>query len=171
MSLFSLSQDQQNILNALDQYTDQDTGEISSEYFSLLEETENQIVEKADNIGTLYAMLNSDISAIDNEIDRLKKLKESKEKRIDSLDKYILFVKEKFGLDRIDGRTHAFTFRKSVSTIIEDESKIPEQFQKIEIIPEQQVVKYPKADLKKAIESGEYVPWVLLQENILVKLS
>lgn len=168
MSLFTLNQEQEQLLNNLEQFTNTETGEISDEYFSLMEETENKITEKADNIGTLHSFLSSDVSAIKQEIDRLSKLKSTKEKRIESIENYAKYVMQKFGLERLDGKLHAFSFRKSEQTILDNEELIPEQFKKEKTVV---TVSIDKNEIKKAIKAGEVVPGARILEvkNLTVK--
>jgi hypothetical protein len=78
----------------MDSFTDMETGEISEEYFKKLEEVENSIYDKADNIGAVYRSINTDILAIEQEINRLLMLKTLKDKKIANLEKYLKSIME-----------------------------------------------------------------------------
>jgi hypothetical protein len=78
----------------MDSFTDMETGEISEQYFKKLEEVENSIYDKADNIGAVYRSINTDILAIEQEINRLLMLKTQKDKKIANLEKYLKSIME-----------------------------------------------------------------------------
>jgi len=157
-SLYSLTQEQKHILDSMDSFTDMETGEISEEYFKKLEEVENSIYDKADNIGAVYRSINTDILAIEQEINRLLMLKTQKDKKIANLEKYLKSIMEMKGVNKLEGKFTEFSIKETKRTIIDDDSLIPEEYKVREIIPEQEVVKIPKDGLKKAIEGGATIP-------------
>lgn len=99
---------------------------------------------------------------ISQEIKRLQDIQKRNNKNIERVEKII-----DFNIENKEKKTTLWNFivsyRKSKSTVIEDESKIPEDYIVREMI---ESVKIPKDPIKNAIESGEEVPWAYISNNI-----
>lgn len=95
MSLYSISADVQALMDSLEDYTDEN-GEINPRWFEMIEETENKLTEKADNIIKFVRNLESDNLAIANEIERLREVAKRNDKKADGLKAYVLNVMERF---------------------------------------------------------------------------
>lgn len=105
----------------------------------------------------------ADNAGLQNEIDRLQKRIKVNNAKIERVENIIDYNFGKI----YDWKAIAFwnftiNYRKSKQTIIENEEILPKKFIKIEMIEKKSI---PKADIKKAIESWEIVPWASIQEN------
>lgn len=140
---------------------DEETGEWLNED----ELTELNIAkeEKIESICLWIKNLLAEASAIKSEEENLKKRREAKENKAESLKKYIASYLngEKFETPRV-----RVSFRKSEKIEITDESLIPEAYMKIE------VVRKPVKDLiKKAIKGDIKVEGAKLISNQTVSIK
>ena len=170
MSLYSISEELINLSQLLDENVDEN-GEINPEYLARLEESENKITDKTDNYVGFLMSIEADVDKIKSIIEKLQATVARKEKTKENLKKYVLNVMERLGKDTLDGTIGQLKITKSTATIIEDETKLPEKFRKVEQIPASERITYPKADIKKAIESGEEVPGAHLEFRKDVKIK
>lgn len=98
------------------------------------------------------------ISTIDDEIKRLEALKKRNSNLIDRLESSLLSAVQLFGEFNIG--TLTFGKRKSESVIVEDINGLPDEFKTVKVTEQAN-----KADLKKAINSGEEIEGVSIQTN------
>ena len=98
------------------------------------------------------------ISTIDDEIKRLQALKKRNSNLIDRLESSLLSAVQLFGEFNIG--TLTFGKRKSESVIVEDINGLPDEFKTVKVTEQAN-----KADLKKAINSGEEIEGVSIQTN------
>ena len=119
---------QSNLKELLDAIEEQD-GELTPEQEEELSITQEQFADKMESYSHVITLANRDIDTIDEEINRLKKLKESKQKLIDRLKAVMAKAIVAFG-DRtksggycLDLGTVKFTTRRteSVESIASDE--------------------------------------------------
>lgn len=174
MSLYTINKE---IEEKLDQYIssyDEESGEILDEekFSSLhkeLSELENQKDEAFHN--TLYYKQNieSQIEMFDNEMERLKKKKESLVKKSERMERYIEHFYRKFYSDTKKTLFGTFTlgFRKSKSVKILDEEKIPSKF--FVDIPASRRV--DKVAIKDILKKGEKIEGAEMEEkeNFFIK--
>lgn len=149
-----------------DMVVDEETGEI------LFEESDidNLLLsrdEKIENTGCYIKNLLSDIEQLKAEEKSLKERRQTKEKKVERLKKYLadsmlLFGDKKFETPRI-----ALSFRKSKQVEIDESAVLPEEFIKVK------VEKSPdKTKLKDAIlKQGEVIEGVKVveKENLQLK--
>ena len=161
----------ENIIQALNKYYecfDDETWEliVSDEEFAKIEKELEEYQNKKDDLKTWALQqktnLDASINWIDLEIKRLTELKESQTKKLNQNENFIKFLFWK--LDKpIVFWNYKIWYRKSESTIIEDKTLIPSKFIVIET---KTTEKIPLAEIKKAIENWEIVPWAKIQENL-----
>ena len=115
---------------------------------------------KALNYTKLLKILESNINAIDNEINRLEEIKKTKEKTFKLLKDKLSNSMQTFGILELDFNIFKLNFRKSKSIEIIDNTLIPDNF----LVTK--TTKTPdKIALKKAIEQGEIIEGVELIEK------
>lgn len=138
--------------------TDEEVASIQKE----LEEKQNQIDDLKWWVLKKRSNAVSTVAWINFEIERLTKLKDSQQKQINQSEKFLkhLFwdIEKPIVFDN-----YKIGYTKSKSTVIENKDLLPSKFKIIEI---KEVEKIPLADIKKAIENGEDVPWAKIQENL-----
>lgn len=123
-----------------------------------LESIQGDFKEKAVAILSLTSNFESDVAAIDSEIKRLQERKSVITNRKQSLRDYLLRNMEASGITKIDCPLFTATIRKGLESVqIDDESKIPDEFVKVEV-----VTKSDKTAIKKALQAGQDVNGALL---------
>lgn len=156
----NLYQIKEEIKNAIDECIDMETGEIINP--ELLDNLNEQLNIKRENIALYIKNLVADIKAIDEEIKNLTARKRSMNNKVDWLKSYLAndLQGNKFETAKV-----VVSFRKSKSVEINPDAEIPNKF----LI--QQQPKPDKAGLKKAIQSGEVINGVSIVEksNISIK--
>lgn len=115
---------------------------------SALENIDDEIETKADNIAKVLRDFDGDIEALKSEEERLAKKRKAIENRQKQLKEYL--QNAMLVLDKRKFKTDLFSFniqKNAPSLKILDESKIPEDYYKIER-------KLNKNDLKEAVKNG-----------------
>lgn len=156
--------------------------ELSSDYLQVLELPEDEITQeekqevleiirdeiKNKSINSFYFIRNkeSELNAIDDEIKRLRELKEKKTKAIDRFKNYVKECMVTLEQSKLDFGIGSFSLRKSTSTEITDLEKIPKEYltEKVEIKPN-------KTEIKKALQNGEVIEGAVLQENMSLQVK
>lgn len=124
-----------------------------------LKNLEDAIEDKADNIAKVLAELQGDIDTIKKEEDRLYKRRKQFEDRQVFLKNYL--QEAMYAVDKTKFKTqlHTFSIQKNPPTLyIIDESKIPEDFYKIER-------KLNRTQFKDAIKNGYYTDIAELRQT------
>lgn len=157
MNLYEIKQ---SIQEAIDKCIDMETGEIINP--ELLDNLNEQLNIKRENIALYIKNLVADSKAIDEEIKNLTARKRSINNKIDWLKQYLAndLQGNKFETAKV-----VVSFRKSKAVEINPDAEIPNEF----LI--QQAPKPDKASLKKAIQSGAVINGVSIVEksNISIK--
>lgn len=157
MNLYEIKQ---SIQEAIDKCTDMETGEIINP--ELLDNLNEQLNIKRENIALYIKNLVADSKAIDEEIKNLTARKRSINNKVDWLKSYLAndLQGNKFETAKV-----VVSFRKSKSVEINPDAEIPNEF----LI--QQQPKPDKAGLKKAIQAGVVINGVSIVEksNISIK--
>ena len=118
--------------------------------------------EKIENTVKWIRSIQNDYEAIDNEINRLKELKENKKNRIEKAKNLLSFV---LNNEWYETSLFKISFRKSESIIVSDD------FNDKRFIKEKITETVDKTEIKKAIKSGEVINGAIVQEkqNIQIK--
>lgn len=139
MQLYELTEIYLNLKNM-----DNEEGVLNS----ALENIDDEIETKADNIAKVLRDFDGDIEALKSEEERLAKKRKAIENRQKHLKEYL--QNAMLVLDKRKFKTDLFSFniqKNAPSLKILDESKIPEDYYKIE-------KKLNKNDLKEAVKNG-----------------
>lgn len=138
------------------------SGEIPDEAISdTLEGAIGTIEEKGINVAKYAASLDSAAEQIAAEEKRLAARRKAIESRAESIRRYLKENMQRCGITKI---THPlYTITLSVSTprvVIDDEASIPDFY-----VTRKQVTTVDKAEIARAIKSGEHVPGAHLEET------
>lgn len=126
-----------------------------------LECVQGDFNDKAIAIIKLAENLDSDTSAIDAEIERLKARKQVIVNRQKSLREYLLHNMETSGITKIECALFTASLRKGIESVeIENESLLPDEFISVEV-----VTKPDKKAIKQAIQSGQQVPGATIKRG------
>ncbi len=161
-NLFDISR---SLMAAWDLAVDPDTGEISEDSYSVIEQLEMERDAKIENIGCWIKNLEADAAAIKAEAKAMSDRAKAAEKKAEGLRGYLTAVLagEKWSSPKV-----AISWRKSVAVEI-DEAEVPE-------LPEQYIrrkvsVEADKTAIKEALKAGESIEGCRLVEknNISIK--
>lgn len=157
MNLYEIKQ---SIQEAIDKCIDMETGEIINP--ELLDNLNEQLNIKRENIALYIKNLVADSKAIDEEIKNLTARKRSINNKVDWLKSYLAndLQGNKFETAKV-----VVSFRKSKAIDIAPNANIPDDY----LIPQEP--KVDKTGLKKAVQSGEVIAGVSIVEkyNISIK--
>jgi len=159
-SLYDITADQKLWLNLIESLE----GEIEPEMEEALQITEQQLQQKS--IAYLEVIRNKEAfnTLVDNEIKRLQQMKKVNNNVIDRLNENLLNAVKTFGVYTVG--LNKFGTRKSSQVIVEDVNSLPEQYKVIKVTEAAD-----KMMLKKAIEAGEEIKGVYIQENLNLKIN
>lgn len=168
-NIYSLPSEIEEKLNQYYDMFDCETWELIVEE-EVLKEKEKELFElqnKKDELLDYYLKDRANKLAenvwLQAEIERLQARQKRNKAKIDRVEKIVDYnFSEMYNWKAIAFWNFTVSYRKSKQTIIEDESLLPEKFVIKEMIEK---VSIPKAEIKKAIEDWEEVPWAKIQEN------
>lgn len=149
-----------------DMVVDEETGEI------LFEESDidNLLLsrdEKIENTGCYIKNLLSDIEQLKAEEKSLKERRQTKEKKVERLKKYLADSMLLFGDKKFETPRVALSFRKSKQVEIDEDVVLPEEFIKVKVEKSPDKTKLKDAILKQG-ESIEGVR-IIEKENLQLK--
>lgn len=160
MNLYNI---QQQYLSLADQLGE---GELTPELEQALMINETELKEKAVNYGFVIRGYEYNNTCIDNEIKRLKELKERNAKVIDRLENSISEAMQMYGIEKVESPTLKLSFRKSESVEVINEAQLPDELMTIK------TTKAPnKTAIKEAIKSGEVVEGAVLVTNFNLQIK
>lgn len=165
-SLYRLTADYQNLLDALLDSADADTGEVDVDIAAQLEKAQGAFEDKAVAIATVSRALTTKSDEIDAEIKRLQSMKKRMDAENERVRRYLTDACEAAGILKIRGVSASISFRKSEQTIIDDADILPREFctEKVTYTPN-------KTAIKAAIFAGRIVPGAHVEtcNNIQIK--
>jgi hypothetical protein len=159
-TLYEITIEQKNLINEIEQME----GELTPETEQRLIINESQLQQKSIAYLEVIRAKESFNYLIDGEIKRLQQLKKVNNNVIDRLNDNLLLAVKTFG-DFTVG-TQKFGTRKSSQVIVEDVNDLPKEYKTIKVTESAD-----KVALKKAIQAGEEIKGVHIQENINLKIN
>jgi len=159
MKLYEINQAIEELLSS--EVVDLETGEVLDvDSFEDLKQLELERDLKIEGIGLYLKNIESEVSALKAEEKKLADRRKVKENKFNNLKSFLSDYLSTEDLKKFETAKLKLSFRKSESTSITDESKLPEKFIKTEVITSPL-----KNDIKKALKSGEDVPGAELVES------
>lgn len=161
-SLYQLDRELETVLND-GLVVDPDTGEILFDSDNL-EALEGERNDKLEAVALFIKSLDAEASAIKAEERSLAERRQVKERKADRLRAYLSGSMESFGDTRLETPRCVLSFRKSEAVEVTDEGLIPTTY--ITYKPS-----INRAELKKALKSGDEVPGACLmtRQNLQIK--
>lgn len=153
----------------LEQGINAETGEMTDNENQLAiwtDELTKDLKDKSANVIAVVRNQELTIEALDTEIERLKAMKDSIEKKLDKFKCYIKSAMVVNGIEKIETPIGNIKFTKSTAVEIYDEKLIDKKFIKIETKE-----KISKTDIKNALKAGEEVQGARLIENKNLKIG
>ena len=139
-------------------------GEITPEIEERLSITESQLQQKSIAYLEVIRQKEAFNMLIDNEVKRLQQMKKVNNNVIECLEENLLEAVKLFG--NFEVGTQKFGTRKSSQVIVEDVNLLPDIYKLVKITEQAD-----KMLLKKAIDAGEKIDGVYIQENLNLKLN
>lgn len=161
MKLYELTENYQKVLELME-------GEENAQtLIDTLECIDAEIDSKADSIAKVSRYVNSDITALDDEIKRLQSRKKALENNDKNLKEYLKTQMEKINKDKIKGTLFTISIQKNPpSMVITDKEKIPAKF--IDVIPSTTAVN--TTALKAALKNGEEIEGAELTQGTSLRI-
>jgi len=153
-SLFNISKEAIELASLLEE------GEYTPEIEQALAINQNELQEKAINYGYVVKSLESDVSTIDEEIKRLRSLKEAKTNAIDRMKSSVLNAMQIYGLKKIESPTLNVSIRESESVEVHSLEQLPDTFKTTKV-----TVSADKVSIKKAIKDGVNIEGAVIVTN------
>ena len=160
MNLYNITKEMRMLTLELEE------GELTHELEQSLIITQEQLQEKA--IQYAYAIRNVEIDsqAIDNEIKRLKAMKEAKDNAIDRMKEAVRNAMLASGIDKIESSLFKLSLRRSESVDVVNIDQLPDFCKEVKT-----TVSAHKLNIKQAIKSGLTVEGAVLVENFSLQIK
>lgn len=159
-TLFEITQEVIELASLLEE------GEFTPELEQQLAITRDELDSKAENYVKVIRSVEGDISVIDDEIKRLKEIRDGKSRVVDRMKEALSTAMTAFKVDKIETALMKLFFRKSESVEILDETLVPEQYKLSRV-----VVNPDKILIKKLIKSGEEIPGAEVVEKLNLQIK
>ncbi|WP_339052871.1 siphovirus Gp157 family protein [Fusobacterium animalis] len=169
MKFYNVAKDYIERMEYLEQGINAETGEMSDNSNQLAiwtEELTQDLKDKSANVIAVVRNQELNIEALDNEIKRLKAMKEAREKALNKFKTYIKSAMLTNNIEKIETTIGTIKFTKSTSTEIYDEKLIDKKF--IEVVTTEKI---SKEKIKAALKAGEEVQGARLVENKNLKIG
>ena len=166
MNLYEIKAEYLAAIESMFDSVNEETGEVDAGTVERIAELKATLSEKLDAIGAYIKNLASDVKALDDEIDKLTARKKAKEKKIESLKKYVLPFIEEMDDHKFESARVAFSMRSSDSVNVLDENEIPKKYFTVKTER-----KPALNEIKKAIKAGKKVKGAELvtKHNLQIK--
>lgn len=131
------------MIDTLDIFLESEQSEGDREnYDFVMEFLKDELQSKSSNIIKYIRNVSLEVEVLSQEEDRLEKLRKQKEKKVNSLKKYLTDILLNLDKNKIETELGNLGLRKSVSVAIDNLDLIPKKYiqKKIELIPNKRVL-------------------------------
>jgi seryl-tRNA synthetase len=160
MNLYTLTQEAQYLAVLLE------TEELTPELEEALIINQDQLQAKAVNYAKVIANYQAESDAIDQEIKRLKAMKDSREKKIEWLKESVKKAMLVSGIEKVESPLFKLSVRRSEAVEVDMVEALPNAFQNVK-----NVVTADKVAIKEAIKRGENITGARLVENFNLQIK
>ena len=143
-----------------------ETEELTAELEEALHINQFQLQEKVGNYAKVIANYQAESDAIDQEIKRLKAMKDSREKKIEWLKESVKKAMLVSGIEKLESVLFKISVRRSEAVEVDLVEALPNAFQNVK-----NVVTADKVAIKEAIKRGENVTGARLVENFNLQIK
>lgn len=158
-TLYTITEDQR-LLNAM---LEENGGELTPEIEEAMQITEDNLLAKAEAYGATISEYDAQAEACAAEIKRLTAYKKTCENVSKRMRERLSDAMHTFDKDKLTAGTFRFSFRKSTSVLVEDETIIPKEFFKVEPT-------LKKKELLDALKAGELIAGASLATNYSLQM-
>ena len=160
MNLYEITQEAQYLAALLE------TEELTPELEEALIINQDQLQAKAVNYAKVIANYQAESDAIDQEIKRLKAMKDSREKKIEWLTESVKKAMLVSGIEKVESPLFKLAVRRSEAVEVDMVEALPNAFQNVK-----NVITADKVAIKEAIKRGENVTGARLIENFNLQIK
>ena len=160
MNLYEITQEALYLSTLLE------TEELTPELEQALMINQDQLQAKAVNYAKVIANYQAESDAIDQEIKRLKAMKDSREKKIEWLKESVKKAMLVSGIEKVESPLFKISVRRSEAVEVDMVEALPNAFQNVK-----NVVTADKVAIKEAIKRGENVTGARLVENFNLQIK
>ena len=160
MNLYEITQEALYLSTLLE------TEELTPELEEALIINQDQLQAKAVNYAKVIANYQAESDAIDQEIKRLKAMKESRDKKIDWLKESVKKAMLVSGIEKVESPLFKLSVRRSEAVEVDVVEALPSAFQNVK-----NVVTADKVAIKEAIKRGENITGARLIENFNLQIK
>lgn len=160
MKLYEITQEAQYLAVLLE------TEELTAELEEALIINQDQLQAKAVNYAKVIANYQAESDAIDQEIKRLKAMKESRDKKVEWLKESVKKAMLVSGIEKVESPLFKLSVRRSEAVEVDVVEALPSAFQNVK-----NVVTADKVAIKEAIKRGEFVMGARLVENFNLQIK
>ena len=160
MNLYEITQEAQYLAVLLE------TEELTAELEKALIINQDQLQAKAVNYAKVIANYQAESDAIDQEIKRLKSMKDSREKKIEWLKESVKKAMLVSGIEKVESPLFKLALRRSEAVEVDLVEALPNAYQNVK-----NVVTADKVAIKEAIKRGENITGARLVENFNLQIK
>ena len=160
MNLYEITQEALYLSTLLE------TEELTAELEEALIINQDQLQAKAVNYAKVIANYQAESDAIDQEIKRLKAMKDSREKKIEWLKESVKKAMLVSGIEKVESPLFKLSVRRSEAVEVDLVEALPNAYQNVK-----NVVTADKVAIKEAIKRGENVTGARLVENFNLQIK
>ena len=160
MNLYEITQEALYLSTLLE------TEELTPELEQALIINQDQLQAKAVNYAKVIANYQAEFDAIDQEIKRLKAMKDSREKKIEWLKESVKKAMLVSGIEKVESPLFKLAVRRSEAVEVDLVEALPNAYQNVK-----NVVTADKVAIKEAIKRGENVTGARLVENFNLQIK
>jgi esterase/lipase len=160
MNLYEITREMLELASLLE------TEELTPELEAMLVINQEKMEVKVNNYAKVIANIQSDSEAIDQEIKRLKAMKDSKDRAITRLKDAVREAMLVSAIDKIESPLFKLSLRRSESVEVDIVEALPSQF-----INVKNVVSADKVAIKEAIKRGENITGARIIENFNLQIK
>jgi len=163
MELYKIEQRIRDLLDTMDEYIDDETGEVKDGFTELVDSLDIEIKYKIESIGVVIRELKGDTETLKSELDRLKQRKASMERRAAWLVDYVSNTMRALGIEKHTSPNGLFTvyLQKNPDRIeVAYPDNLPMKYQRVP--PVEAMVQ----DLKRDMDSGQVPDSVIKKAGI-----
>lgn len=154
------------MIESLDIFLESDQDEMDQEmYEENMEYLRRELANKSSNIIKYIFNINSDVSGIKEELDRLSKLKKSKENKVKNLKEYLISTMESLNKSKIETDLGVYGLRRSSKVDIWNPEIIPNEY-----IREKKEVSFDKKSISADLKLGKLIEGAKIIENYTLQL-
>jgi hypothetical protein len=160
MNLYEITQEALYLSTLLE------TEELTPELEQALIINQDQLQAKAVNYAKVIANYQAESDAIDQEIKRLKAMKESRDKKVEWLKESVKKAMLVSGIEKVESPLFKLAVRRSEAVEVDLVEALPNAYQNVK-----NVVTADKVAIKEAIKRGENVTGARLVENFNLQIK